>query len=80
MLRFGLKWHTTKITSLPRRRLYSVASSARESENVQNVNRLLNAIRQCDEAFIVFAHVEKDAFQVIDPLAARSEYAAVLSS
>ena len=45
MLRLGARWYNTKITSLSGRRLYSVAPSVEENENVQSVDKLLNAIR-----------------------------------
>ena len=71
MLRSGLRRYTTRITFLPRRRLHS------ESQNIQNVDKLLNAVRQCNDAFILSRCIEKDAVQVIDPPAANREHAIV---
>ena len=49
MLRSCVKWHTTGMTFLPRCGLHSTASPAEESQNVQNVAKLLNAVRQCNK-------------------------------
>jgi hypothetical protein len=80
MLLFGVKRYTAAITSLPRHGFRFLASLAEESENVQNMDRLLNAIRQCTEYIRhLVSHIEDDVFQVIGLPGANREHTIVLS-
>jgi len=76
MLRFGVRRYMAKITSLSRCRLHSVSSSAEERENVQKMDKLLNAVRQCNEYVrLLVPRIENDSFQVAGPLGANREHA-----
>jgi len=79
MLRYGVRRYTAKITSLSCRRLHSVTSSAEESENVQNMDKLLNAVRQYNEyVHLLVPRIENDVFQVTGPPGVNREHTVFL--
>lgn len=81
MFRAVFRRYSAPITPLSRRGLNSAASPAEENENVQNMAKLLSAVRQYYRSILLLfnSSFEDDVLQVIGPPGANREYTLVLS-
>jgi hypothetical protein len=79
MLGLNVRRRSQKIVSLSYRGLSSVISPAEESENVQNMDKLLSAIRQCILCIhlLVEPTVEHRTYQVTNPQGGHREHTIV---